>query len=581
MADIKDIVSEQNYTGNAALGGGTSGVISIDVKPVEELARFTMMANKADYDQRQKDVDAKIANLALYTALDLNGTRAKDKEYLLGKYSEVNKIAEEYARYQPKDQDDKVRKELEYKKKVAELGFDINSGNKRALAYQVRLNAINTSSDDGATKADKLKKLNEQFDSTDITTPIPAEENYSIEIPKIGAPVYSTNEATQKDANGFLTSTFKLFAPRENNTASFAESQGLVIAPLPANATEFEKQEYEAKQRAYKKAGHTLYQDAATAFNDALNDPKYKDASGNVNYDQMKADNPLLASTVKLIDDWNNYSVTRKKQMESGAFLDRTGSKPLASLINPNDYFTIDKKQPLTAQNLIFLQKFKDAVPDGKQEKYSYTGEDISKKKLGVEWYDAATKRMAANKENKTVAAPVIERPAILLGKHIQTLKDWFIRNPKETALDVQYGALDENTRSATGIKEGQYIQYGNNGSYKIIDKKTGQTAGAGTIENIAQGFIDAVKTIQIGETKDGNTSESEGFQVKSEAALNQIYGTNKGQAIWDNWGSEKQAVPSGSNIPAYTKEDLLNSNGGWTEDRINAAVSAGKIKLK
>lgn len=581
MADIKDIVAEQNYTGNAALGGGTSGVISIDVKPVEELARFTMIANKADYDQRQKDVDAKIANLALYTALDLNGTRAKDKDYLVGKYNDVQKDAEDYARYQPTDQKDKVEKELAYKKKVAQLTFDINSGNKRAIAYQVRLNAINTSSDDAATKADKLKKLNEQFDGTDITTPIPAEENYSIEIPKIGAPVYSANEVTQKDANGFLTSTFKLFAPRENNTASFAESQGLVIDPLPANATEFEKQEYQAKQRAYKKAGHTLYQDAATAFNDALSDPKYKNADGTINYDQMKADNPLLASTVKLVDDWNNYSIVRKKQIESGAFLDRTGSNPLASLIDSNDYFTIDKTKPLTAQNLIFLQKFKDAVPDGKQEKYSYTGEDISKKKLGVEWYDAATKRIAANKENKTAAVPVIERPAILLGKHIQTLKDWFGRNKTGDRLEVRYGAVDENTRSATGIKENQLIQYDSKGNYKIIDEKSKETVGAGTIENIAQGFIDAVKTIQIGDTKDANASESEGFQVKSENALNQIYGTNKGQAIWDNWGSEKQAVPSDQGVPSFTREELLNSNGGWTTERIDAAVSAGKIKLK
>jgi len=175
----------------------------------------------------------------------------------------------------------------------------------------------------------------------------------------------------------------------------------LIVKPLSANATEREKEEYQVKLNAYKKGGATLHQEAADLFNEALQDPKYRDANGNIDYNEIRSSNPLLASTVKLIDDWNAYSQNRKQQMISGAFMDRTGTKPLANLYNPNDYFTIDKTKPVTAAQLIFLQKFKYAVPDGKQEKYNYTGEAIQAKnaetsRLNV-LLDDATKRYVAN----------------------------------------------------------------------------------------------------------------------------------------------------------------------------------------
>lgn len=387
MATITDIVAEQSQKGDVNLGGGTSGVLQIDLQPVQELARFTMFRNKVLFDQRQKDIDAKIGELAEFTALDLNGTRGKDRDYLLGKWDEVQKASEEYARYTPTNQRDKVEKKLEYDKKLAQLKFDINSANKRALGYGLRLNKINQSEEDAETKTAKLKDLNSLFDTTDIITPIPAEENYSIEIAEIGNPIYSTNEVTNLGANGGVTSTYKLFAPKENNLAAFGDVQGLTIEPLPANASDYEKREYEAKQRAYKKGGHTLLPDAAINYNTVINDPKYQ-TNGQLDFSKLNADNPVLAAVAKTAMDWNKYATVRKAQMERGEFYDKNGIK-LATLYNPDDYFQLDVTN-LTGQNLAFLERFKKAVPDGKQEKYFQTDNAIQQQ-------NADTNRMKLN----------------------------------------------------------------------------------------------------------------------------------------------------------------------------------------
>lgn len=561
MAGIADIVQQQSYVGNAGAAGGSNGAIILDTKPIEKLAEYTMFYNKAEYDQRQKDIDAKVVELANFTALDLNGTRAKDKDFLLGQWSEVQKASEEYARYTPTSQSDKVEKQLEYEAKLKKLTYNVQSGTQRAIAYNMRLNAINNNGKLSANeKNSRIQDLNKDFDNTDITTPIPAEDGYEIDVPKIGPPVYSKNQITQKDANGFLTSAISLFAPKESMNASFAEENGLIIEPLPANATDAQRREYEAKVIAYKKAGHTLYKDSAVLFNDALNNGKYKKADGTVDYEAIKASNPLLASTVKLIDDWNSYSARRKDQIQKGQLFDATGNPVIASLYNADDYFQIDKTKPLTGSQLIFLQKFKDAVPDGKSEKYDYTGEDIAKKKLAIEWYDNKTKRMAATAKTP-VDVPVIERPAWLVARHIETLKDFFDKHPvvkgkPDQQLQVRYTGLDENTRSAAGVKEGQSIKYFRNGRYEVIDDATNRSVSAGTIEDLAKGFTDAVRTITIGEN--ASSEQTADFLTKSENMFNKLWGTNRVQTIWDNTVATKKS--SGSNdIPTVTSQAEYN----------------------
>jgi hypothetical protein len=446
--------------------------------------------------------------------------------------------------------------------------------------------------DDAVTKDAKLKKLNKQFDTTDITTPIPAEDMYSIEIPKIGEPVYSKNMVTQKDANGALTSTFSLFDPKTNLNQSFAEAQGLIIEPLPSNASDTQKEEYDAKIRAYKKGGATLYQDAATAFNAALNDPKYKNTDGTVNYDQIKSDNPLLASTVKLVDDWNAYSATRKKQIESGAFYDRTGSKPLASLYTANDYFTIDKNKPLTAQQLIFLQKFKNAVPDSKQEKYDYTGEGIQQQKLGIERAKLALdtdefKLKEKQWDASQTGGETVKNGAMEFAKNIygqlkgiadsagvinpdklrqltnEQLKYLGITSPTEQG-GYQLNALQIPATSAI-VLDGDKI--------KVLDNaKLENGYWKGQYNNQLTTTITNVATNRLNEQLKNAGAKELNSYLPIDLQGGDTVSTNDTQTTSTKSGSSSSA-------PAYTREQLKSAK--WTDTQIEQAVSAGKIKLK
>ena len=53
-----------NYTGNAGLGGGSFGSFQLDTKPIEDLAKYTMLYNKSLFDQRQKDAEAAATEIA-------------------------------------------------------------------------------------------------------------------------------------------------------------------------------------------------------------------------------------------------------------------------------------------------------------------------------------------------------------------------------------------------------------------------------------------------------------------------------------------------------------------------------------
>ena len=97
MATINEITNASSYTGNAALGGYIPNAIDIDTKPLVALMGYTVMYNKAQYDQRQKDTDGKILELADISKFDIANARGKDKDEAILAKTQLDAYSREYA----------------------------------------------------------------------------------------------------------------------------------------------------------------------------------------------------------------------------------------------------------------------------------------------------------------------------------------------------------------------------------------------------------------------------------------------------------------------------------------------------
>lgn len=374
MPDINSITNAAGYRGDANLGGGSTGSFEIDTRPIQQLAQYTFLYNRSLFDQRQKDADEKVKELAKLTAYDLANARGKDKQAGIDALVKLQNFGAEFAaKGTPKTPKEKIEQQIEYQNKIQDAENTINSINGRGIGYMARKNAILSANTDAALKDTQIKALDEEFDNTDIHTPISAEPKFDLSVPKVGAPVYKNTEVVVEGANGTVTQTLKIFDPQSNLNAAFLEANNLETPILPANATAQQKAEYE--QKLTLKSANKVWQDSAQILNTALTDPKYKNEDGSINYNAIESDNPILHNTLALIDRYNAYSTDRKLDATNGYYTDKVGKKvKLIGNVKPSDFFVIDKTKPLSPAQVVFLEKFAAAAPDQKEEKYQYTG---------------------------------------------------------------------------------------------------------------------------------------------------------------------------------------------------------------
>ena len=539
MAIVSDIVNADSYVGVKELGGFGGKSIKIDSRPLELLANYTFLYNKSQYDQRQKDADEKIKELATITALDLNGAIPEDREKVLAQHEQLMKDAAARASEgSPKSPREKAEQKLRFDLKTKETIDAINAVNSRAISYTDQKGTILNDTTISAKQKDiQLAQLDKLFKDTDIKAPIPKLGKFQLKIPEIGKPLMKTVGTLVKTPNGVVDQKIGFFDPETNMNASVAEANDLILPPLPENATQIQRNEYEQKKASLGTNG--IWQDAAAALNAALADGKYKKEDGTIDLNAVKADNPIASNILELAIRWNDYSEKGKADATAGMYTDRMGNQiSLLDIVSPDDFFTIDINKPLSAEQIIFLQKFGDAAPDTKESKYQFTGEanTIKLKQMDEAGANYRARLAAASKGSGAGGTvEVIDRPAVLFGQHIQRAKDYFKENGNKDFV-VPYSKVDDKTRVAAKLAEGDFIIYKPNGSYVVSSDKDGTTVkGVGTIENLAQGFIDAVKTIDLSaDSKDG--AMAEGFQIKSENKFKEIFGTTSGQSIWDNW---------------------------------------------
>ncbi len=570
MATVSDITNAASYRGDANLGSFVPSAIEIETRPLATLAAYTVMQNQAFYKQRQIDADSKIKELADLSQYDITNARGKDKELAITMFVDLQKKMKEYAKKGvPTNPQEKIQQELELKSSVKDATDKIKSLNARGIAYNARLNAINKEDTTGEIKSVKKKQLDAEFDAGSWDTPIAAEEKFTVNLPKIGAPVYTKNVTSVNVGNQVIQQEVQFFNPAKNLDNATADVLGFQNNTLPANATPEQIRQFELGQASGGQA--KVLTDAATFLNSALADPKYRNEDGTINQQAVASDNRIAASVLNGIDRYNKYAEDLRQDIRNGFYTTKLGKKiDLLNIVNESDVFTIDKNKPLSAEQIVFVQKFLDAAPDTKDEKIIETDESLKQQGLGLDWYNAKTGRISATKPSasassgSTTEAGGSNQVALLFGEHVNRLKNMFGNGAK--VVNVSYEKTDEITRKALGLEEGEWVTYLPNGT-AMVGSKGGNGGRPLTVEQLKANFVVAVK----GGSKEEAQLDSK-FIEEQEGGLNSTFGTTSGTQIWNGWGTpqspattEKSSAPPASGKSGMTDaqyQEFLKKNG-------------------
>lgn len=414
MATAAEIaVNSSNYTGDKNLGGGDFGVLKIDTKPLEQLAYYSMLFNKSEYDQRQKDADAKVDELAKLAQINLNNLVRKDKDIVAKKYTDFVTYASEFTRKNPKTHEEKLAQQLEWQTKFGELMGDYNSAKKRTVGYFAAQAEIESTYTDPADREVAKKELDRKFDTTDLSTyiqPLPEYKTESADIPK---PVTSTLSVIKKGGDENIDMEGIVFIPRVN--AVVADQTLLRINQTPLEGTpEFDKLSDDGKVQAtmqankYKKGGASVYASSAQHFNEVL---QSKGQDGKLLYfdgetgafleDKFKndmANNSPVMSAYKALKDLHTYSTDKIQQISNGRLTDGGFEYDLPTGVTADDFRAgiIDFKKGVTANQLIQAGSFAEYSGDKFQKKVTNTGTK-SRKELEQIQQAGANKREAMN----------------------------------------------------------------------------------------------------------------------------------------------------------------------------------------
>lgn len=561
MPDINSITAGNSYVGNAALGGFAPTAIDLDVKPIQQLAQYTFLYNKSQYDQKQKDADEKIAKLAELAPYDLVNGEGKDAEIVLDNLKKLRERGAQFAATNWKTPDEKDRAYFAFQKDIAGYKDVINSANKRAIAYDLEKSRINQQDIPPEAKKIQVQDLDKQFNSTNVFTPITS--TAKVEVPDIvvAPPVMKTTQRVVVTPNGDVTETENLFSPAQNRANANAEEFGLYQPPLPNNATDEQKRQYQINAAGNKR--NEFWQTMGANYNAALLDPKYSKTQtdpvtglqvqiNEVDLNKVKS-NPLIQGQVDLINRYNTWAAQKKQDVLDGKYKDYIDPKTnLLVNITADEFNPIDPTKPLQPSDLIFLEKFRQAAPDKLAKEYKYTGDATKRENAWLD-YKASLAHLPQNKPPE-----VIEKPAQLFGQHIERLKLTFSKNGNKS-ITVQGKAVDDKTKIAAKMDNSDEITYNPDGGYIVTDNK-GKVKSTGTIENLAQGFIDAVKVVDLSGGVDKDGTMAEGFQTKSENMFNKVFGTTSGKVIWDNWGGN-QSAPAQQNVAPRQDATTISVN--------------------
>lgn len=392
MATINEINAGAQYTGNAALGGGNNGVITIDTRPLDALAFYTMSYNKAVWDQDQKEKDDKIKKIADLSTIHLNDLIGKDKEQATKEFEELVKFAGDYARKISTTTSAKLQDELEWQTKLGAFNNNYLSGKQRAISYSKQNDDINSNGNmSPAQKELAIEELNKKFNSTDIGTPISSMDNYKIEQIEVPKPVTQKVGAIAIGGDQNFETDALIYNPSLNAPIADATVMGIKKIYPEKGSEEYKnasprqrlKYDYQASVDSQGK----IWADMAVPLNKALRaigtDGKflYFDDNGNFKsqkFEDENASNSVVMRAYMALKRLDSDSRNKFQQASdpSGVFTDKGVKFKLKVPINPNDFKAgfIDFSKEITPSQLVQAGMFAQHSGDVFDIKVTETG---------------------------------------------------------------------------------------------------------------------------------------------------------------------------------------------------------------
>lgn len=379
MATAAEIgASASNYTGNAALGGGSFGFVNLDMKPIEDLARYTMLYNKAEYDQRQKDAEKAANEIADLTSYDLTTGIPKDAEILGKKYDELTA----YVRDNPGALDYRNKEEwLKYKKMRSDLNNDIKGAQTRNAMWALRQQSIQAQTDPDVRRL-MQEELDAEIAATDIRTPIKHEAQYQDYGIKLPAPEELSFDVTKQAPNGVVTRDFKVFNVSKANLNSDMFALGLDTTIDP-NTPEGKRQALARKNNIWLRGAEAINStiNAQDAQGNYLYKTKHTDEQGNVTWtlDESKLAK-LPRGVISLAKQTNEYLKNFREDVNNGYYTDNINGGKLSfgpGALDPNDYREINIEDGISAEELGLIAQFAQWKGDTYGTKYQATDDAL------------------------------------------------------------------------------------------------------------------------------------------------------------------------------------------------------------
>lgn len=359
-------VTASSYEGNAALGGGTFGAFKLDLRPIEDLAKYTFLYNKSEYEQRQKDAEAAAKEIADMTNYDLTSGIEKDAKILQQKYDKI--IA--YVRDNPNALDYRNKKEwMEYKRMRNDLDNDLQGAKVRHSMWGIRQKEIQ----DAKTPEEKArlqKELNDEIAATDIRTPLKHSNQWNVQPVEVSAAPIKKVSVSQIGKNFFGKDSWEMPDMDAVTNQSLSISSGLMQAEDFENTDSFksktpQEQELFRKQFEASKASGKLEpiessKNISAAISTLIKDPNYKNADGSVNYQKIVDEGKDPTGVIQQALIYNQKMDEMTGYIDKGLFKDDFGKELHfgndASGLRKSSYAKINLDDGISPQELVKMR---------------------------------------------------------------------------------------------------------------------------------------------------------------------------------------------------------------------------------
>lgn len=510
MATSADIgASFSSYTGNAALGGGSTGSVTLETKPLEELAKYTLLYNHAEYNQRQKDADTWATEISDATSYDLANAIPEYAKAIQNEYKDF--IDWTSKNTDSRDYKKNPQRYLEYKKRKQKMLTMLQAGKKQEVLFRTRMKAIEDNAD-ASTRAAMMEALKKEIKDKDIFTPIEGVQKYDLRVDPLpavgkinlkrviaGSGTDATEEINlidQKSINA-LSDNLQFKTQAAGIGISDAEFESK-ISTLPE--AEKQKERIRRKNEMGNSANPVIsaWLPMAKNINDVFNSKDaagnyiYRDANGKLDINKAK-NSTATASLIENIEAYNEYIRNTVSKIDKGLYKDYLPDGMKANsdgnFIDKRDYKEIDiSSGNVSVADLAKLELYSKAVA-GLDKK-----SDLSVHNTNLQW---ATENRLRQKQDADIAATNAPTGGSGIDIPINNMVDFFKRvgssfaesnnklGSKATIIRLPPTFLTEIDRAALGAsaEDVVVVARGKDGKNRIIitdDKDWTDNIGTG-----------------------------------------------------------------------------------------------------